>query len=179
MTPAIQNAYFRVKVSPSFFGGNYNLRSSSFRSPIDLFAIYQPNDQWTFLAGTELLLINDHRVWPIVGFIYKPNDRLLFKITQENPRVFYKLNDQWRVFVEGDGFIHQQFVIKGETTKDRILEYTELMAGAGVQYDLQKNVSATLSTGEAFSRSLRYKTEEIKVSVHDGMYFNASVQIQF
>jgi len=76
------NTYFRLGVEPSFYSDSWNFPASSFRIPSYYLLIYQPNPKWTFLYGAAVYPDFVDSVLPVLGFIYKPNDKLTFNIAR-------------------------------------------------------------------------------------------------
>jgi hypothetical protein len=163
--------YFRFGVFPSFYTDDWNFNSSAFRMPNRYMLIHQPNDKWTFVAGVAVFpdYVTD-QVAPILGFIYKPNDRLLFNIVPTTPSVSYKLNDKLTVFCEG-GSSSGEYEVTQDQFKNVILEYKEFHMGSGLQYRINKYAQSSVTVGGIFNRQLRYHPDSLgKVNVGNGFY---------
>ena len=163
--------YFRFGVFPSFYTDDWNFNSSAFRMPNRYMLIHQPNDKWTFVAGVAVFpdSVSD-QVAPILGFIYRPNDRLLFNIVPTSPSVSYKLNDKFTVFCEG-GSSSGEYVVTQDQFKNVILEYKELHVGSGLQYRINKYAQSSVTVGGIFNRQLRYHPDSLgKVNIGNGFY---------
>ncbi|MDD5255716.1 MAG: hypothetical protein PHR11_06675, partial [Candidatus Omnitrophica bacterium] len=72
----VDKTYLRVGITPSFYGDDWDYGSSAFRIPVRAFLIHLPNERLTLLAGVAVYPDYENEVMPILGFIYKPNDRL-------------------------------------------------------------------------------------------------------
>jgi hypothetical protein len=163
--------YFRFGVFPSFYTDGWNFNSSAFRMPNRYMVIHQPNDKWTFVAGIAVFpdSVSD-QVAPILGFIYKPNDRLLFNIIPTTPSVSYKLNDRLSVFCEG-GSSAGEYEVTQNQFKNVILEYKEFHVGSGLQYRMNKYAQSSVTVGGIFNRQLRYHPDSLgKVNIDNGFY---------
>lgn len=171
----IDKTYFRLGVFPSWHADTWNFNPGAFRMPINSFAIYQPNDKWTFILGVGVRPDYQDKVVPIAGFIYKPNDKLLFNIIPVNPSINYKLNDKLTVFMEGD-MSGDEFQVTKENKTNAILQYNEFHLGGGVTYTLNKYINASVAMGGIMGRSLNYRDSLGKASIKNGMYTEFRVE---
>ncbi|MFA5157119.1 MAG: hypothetical protein WC532_07010 [Candidatus Omnitrophota bacterium] len=172
----IDKTYFRLSLYPSFRSENWNARSSAFRMPIHTFMIYQPDKKWTFVAGVATFPDYRNKVCPILGFIYKPNDKLLFNIIPDNPSINYMLNDKITLFAEG-GMLCDEFEVDKDGRKNVVLEYKSYRGGAGINYKFNKHIESSVSVGGVFGRRMQYRDSLGKVSVDSGMYSEFRVDI--
>jgi hypothetical protein len=174
-----ENMYMRVGVSPSFYADDWDFPSSSFRIPSRYFLIYRPNDMWTFIGGVAVFPDFEDEVLPIAGFIYRPNDKLTFNLVPKRPAITYMLNDRVSLFTEGSMALNSEFEVSRDNRKNEVLRYKESRLGAGVTYQPKSFIATSLSVGGVFDRSLRYKHDEGKVSLKNGMYTEARVVIRY
>lgn len=170
------NTYIRFGVSPSFYSDDWDFPASSFRIPSRTYLVYQPSDKWTFIAGVAVYPEFEYDVVPILGFIYKPNDKLSFNITPERPNISYLLNDRVTLFAEG-GVSLDEFEVTKDNLKSAVLQYRELHLGAGIKYKVNKFIQSSLSVGGMFNRYLEYKDSLGKVDIKDGIYTEFRVVI--
>lgn len=168
--------YLRVKVSPSFYGDDWNFSASNFRIPMHSFLIYRPNDKWTYILGAAVYPDFETKVWPILGFIYKANDKLTFNIVPERPNISYLLNDRVTLFVEGDSS-YCEFEVDKDNLKNVVLSYKEIHLGTGIKYKFNKFIQTSISAGGIFNRSLRYRDSLGKVDIKDSIYTEFRVEI--
>ncbi len=173
----LNDNYFRINLEPSFFGSKWNFRSSNFRLLSQYFIISRPTEELTLLLGVAVFPDFEDQVCPIVGFIYQPNDKLQFNIIPKNPNITYSLNEKIDLFLEADMSLGEYEVDK-DNVKNTVLRYKEIMAGFGLQYNINKNVQALFSAGGVFDRSLKYRDSLGKVGIKDGAYLNCQVQIR-
>ena len=169
--------YLRVGISPSFLTDNWNFNTRSFTIPSRIFLIHQANDKLTLVAGVSIYPDNNTPVFPIVGFIYKPNDRLMFEIVPRRPTISYKLTNKWTIFGEGDITYSQYWIKRNERDKIAI-EFHETSCGMGIKYTFNKFAQASLSTGAVFGRYLKYDPDSLgKVDIDNGIYTEFRLQI--
>lgn len=174
----IDKTYLRLGVSPSFYGDDWDFESSSFRIPVRLLAIHQPSVKWTLIAGVGVFPDYDDTVVPILGFIYKPNDKLLFHITPDRPYVSYAFNGRLTGLIEG-GMSYDEFEVDNGNHKNVVLKYQAMRLGTGVEYTFNKHVHSSLSAGGVFNRRLEYKDDYLgKVVVENGAYCEFRVNIR-
>ncbi|MBM3249422.1 MAG: hypothetical protein FJZ09_01055 [Candidatus Omnitrophica bacterium] len=174
----VDKTYWRFAVNPSFYSDDYSFDSSAFRIPVQTFLIHQPNDKLTLVAGVAVRPGYDSEILPILGFIYKANDRLTFNIVPKRPYVAYKLNDRLTLFGEG-GFNFGEYQITKGIYKDQVLKYNDAYAGAGLQYKINNNIQASVSGGGTFGRYLRYRDKDTgKVELENGPYSEFRIEIK-
>jgi hypothetical protein len=165
----LDKTYFRVGLYPSYRGENWEVRSSAFRMPVHTYLIYQPNNKWTFVAGVGTYPDYRTKVVPILGFIYKPNEKLIFNIIPANPSICYSLNNKVTLFIEG-GMEGDEYEVDKDGLKNVVLEYNAYRGGTGVSYRFNKYIEASVSVGGVFNRRLQYRDSLGKVNLDSGMY---------
>lgn len=174
----VDKTYLCLGMSPSFYGDDWSFRSSGFRLPSRAYLIHQPTDKWTFLAGVAFYPDFENEVLPILGFIYKPNDKLTFKITPKRPNINYILNDKITLFAEG-GSTFGEFEVNKDNLKNVVLRYRETHLGAGIKYKVNKFIESSLSCGGIFGRSLKYRDDSLgKVDIKNGVYTELRLEIK-
>jgi len=173
----LDKTYLRLGVSPSFYGEDWDFEASQFRIPSRYFLIHSPNDQWTFIAGVAVYPDFETKVWPILGFIYKPNDRLTFNIVPKRPNISYLLNEKITLFAEGGNSLGEYEVTK-DNLENVVLRYKEKRLGAGIKYQANKFMETSISAGGVFNRSLKYRDSLGKVNIKDGIYTEFRIQMK-
>ncbi len=171
-----KNTYFRLRLSPAFYTDDWNIRTSAFRIPIRSFLIYQPTQEWTFIAGIAIYPEFKNNALPIIGFIYKPNDKLTYHIVPKNTGINYKLTQRTDLFTEA-GFSAREFVVSKGCIKNIILEYNETRLAAGIKYKFNGFIQSALAVGGVFNRSLKYRDNSGKTVIKDGVYTELKINI--
>lgn len=175
----VDKTYLRFGVSPSFYDDDWNFESSSFRIPSRYYLIYLPNAKLTYIAGVAVYPDYEDEVLPILGLIYKPNDRLTFNLVPKRPNISYSLNGRATLFVEGGRAFNSEFEVTRSGAKNTVLRYKETRVGAGIKYKINKSIEASVSGGGVFGRSLKYRDNEGgKVSIKDGAYTELRVEVK-
>jgi len=164
-----KDTYLAVELTPSFLTDNWYLRSSAFSLTQRYFLFHKFDEKFSFICGVRIEPHFEDPYWPILGFIYKPNDRLTFNIVPERPEISYALDKKLTVFLEGDN-TSDEFRVSKDNLKNVPLQYNELHLGAGFRYNFNKHVKSSLSCGSVFNRSLKYRDSLGKVAIENGFY---------
>jgi len=175
----LRETYLRVGISPSFYGDDWDFVSSSFRIPSRLFLIHIPDEKWVFLAGIGIYPDFQSEILPILGFIYKPNERLTFNIVPKRPNISYLASDTITLFVEGGGSLNSEFEVDKDNLKHVVLCYKETRLGGGLEFRFNKFMKTYVSIGGVFNRSLKYRDSLGKVVMRDGWYSEFRTEIGF
>jgi len=174
----VQHLYLDVDAIPSFYGDGWSFESSGFRIPSRYTAVYQANDQWTWLGGVEILPKYQDKVFLIFGVIYTPNDHLSINLNPDDSIISYSLNDKMTVFLEGRFFL-DEFVVERNNAQDVILRYTETRLGSGIKFKINPYSAVSLSTGEVLDNILKYRDSAGKIKIKNGVYFGAEIEVDF
>jgi hypothetical protein len=174
----MDKTYFRFGAFPSFYTDNWNFNSSAFRIPSRYMVIRQPNEKWTFVAGVAVYPDFVDEVLPIIGFIYKPNDRLTFDIIPLRPTISYKLTDKLTIFGEA-GSSSGEFEVTRDQYKNVRLEYKEYHFGSGLKYSINKYIQTSVTAGGMFGRQLKYDPDSLgKVNIDNGFYSEFRLELK-
>jgi len=173
---SVDKTYLRIGAYPSFFGDDWSFEASSFRTPARLFFIHQPQDNLIFIAGVAVFPRFRSSVFPIVGVIYKPNEKLAFNLTPDRPNISYAFTDKLTVFAMGDAYYGEFEVDKDG--QDAILQYKEYMLGSGFTFKFCDSVSMTFTGGSTFGRYLKYRDSLGKVNVDNGGFVEFRTEIK-
>jgi hypothetical protein len=174
---SLKDTYFTIGLAPSFHTDNWSIRSSAMSIAQRYFFIHQFSDKLTFIAGVSITPHESDPVMPMLGFIYKPTDKLTFNIVPKQPEVTYALNEKLTIFGQAD-ITMDEYKVNKDGLKNTVLEYNEMHAGAGLRYMLNKYIQGNISVGGVFNRSIKYRQDyHGKVTVKNGMYSEFRVDI--
>lgn len=173
----IDKTYLRLRVMPTMSTDDWDMHSSAFRIPVHMYAIHQPNEQLTLIGGIAVYADYEERIFPIFGFIYKPNNSWTFNLIAPRPNVQYMVNDKITLFGEM-GFIDQEFEVKKDDVNGQILRYRENHCGAGLKYSVNKHVQASLSSGYVFKRYMKYGDSRGKFNINNVVYTELRVEVE-
>jgi hypothetical protein len=174
----IRDTYLRLGVHPAFYTDNWSAYASSFRIPSRFFAIFIPNDKLTLVGGVAVFPDYETVVQPIVGFVYKPTDRLTFDITPRRPNIAYGINKKLSVFAEY-GFDSDEFEVTKDGYQRTVLIYSEKRVGAGLRFIANKYINGSISVGNVLSSLLQYRDSLGKVQAKNGFYTELRVGAAF
>jgi len=167
--PVADNTYMRFDLKPTYASHNWNHQRSTFRMPIHSFLIHQPSERLIFVAGVAVTPGYEDPVWPIVGMIYKPTDRIAFNLVPSRPNVVYSLSDRLDLFLEGN-INNTEYRVTKDGYKGAILRYSETHVGGGVKFNLSKSLTASFSSGYMMNRYLKYRDSLGKVNLKNNAY---------
>ena len=173
-----EKMYWRNKFMPSWYTDNWHPHSSAFRLPVHSLVIYQPSQTWTWLAGVAVYSDFSQKVFPILGLIYKPDQKLTIALVPEQPTISYALCDRVTLFGTG-GISSREFEVTKDGLKGVKLQYAQSYAGAGVAFKVNKALKASLSSGYTFKRYLKYGDSLGKVDIKNGLYTEVSLGALF
>jgi hypothetical protein len=171
----LTHTYLRLGASPSFCGDNWTFDGEALCLPSRYFAIYQPDEKWTFIGGVAVFPRYEDSVFPILGFIYQASDKLTFNLVPRRPNINYALSAKTALFLEGGRSVEEYTVHRGDA-RDVRLRYVQERLGCGARYRFNKFIEASISTGAAFNHYLRYRDSGGKASIKNGSYTEFRIQ---
>lgn len=174
----LKGVYVGAGISPSFYSDGWSFEASSFRLPSRGFAVYQPDDKWTFIGGAAAFPGLKYPVWPVFGAIYRPVKELTFNLVSSDPSIVYSLNDRVSLFAEGN-FTYDEYEVDRGAAKNVILRYEDTYAGGGVELRLGKFTKAALTAGGIFDRSLKYRDGGGETDLRSGFYTELRMASEF
>ncbi|MDZ4242456.1 MAG: hypothetical protein U1D99_06505, partial [Candidatus Omnitrophota bacterium] len=163
---------------PTMNTDGWDWEDSALRMPFRSYVIYKPSETFLFVAGVLVRIDYDEEVLPIIGFIYKPNDRLTFNFASDDPHVSYRINEKLTAFWEL-GFTYDEYEVTRQGKKGVILKYRETSTGAGLRYAVADVVDASLSAGGVFNRKLEYRDGTSWIEPEATPYARAKIDVHF
>lgn len=174
-----ENYFIGLDVFPSMYTDGWSRSTSSaFRIPGRAYLIYRRDENLIVFGGVSVRPGFDTKVLPIIGFIYKPNERLEFNFASDNPNVSYRFSDKTKLLAELD-IVNDEYELTRDPNKGRVLLYRQLSSGLGIEHQFTSAVSGMVSTGCVFSRSIKYEDGTGKIEPEAGMYVKAKISISF
>jgi hypothetical protein len=155
-----------LQVRPGFYTEEH-LGLSSFDCPILIgrFWVLQPDKLYVLTGAYAAFLRGGFPVLPLVGVVWKPNDRIKLMGVLPDPRLIYMVNKQLEVFVGGE-FSGGSFRTDHHDSFDNIphvdklsgtqVDYADYRAGAGFTYNLSDAISIDGSGGCSIQRSFNF-----------------------
>ncbi len=173
------NYFMGIDVFATMYTDGWNESSASaFRMPFRTYLIYKRDDNFIVFGGLSVRPSFDRRVVPIMGFIYKPNEKVAFNIASDNPTITYQVAEKTKLLLEGD-LVNDEYEVTHLGEKGRVLFYRELSVGAGVEHSFTNSIKGLVSVGTVFSRLLKYEDDTGKVEPDAGMYVKGRLSVEF
>ena len=167
-----------VDIFPSMYTDDGEFKSGAFRIPFRVYGIYKESADFIVIAGVSIRPDYDTTALPILGIIYRPNDRLMFNLASDDPYISYKLNEQLTALWE-IGFVTDEYEVTRDGQGGVVLKYSELSTGVGLRYDVTSNLQTSLAVGGVFSRRIEYRDDVGKVVADGGLYTNFKISAKF
>jgi hypothetical protein len=145
--------------------------------PVNSFLIYNPSEKLTIIGGVAVFPDFKEKVFPIFGFVYKPNEKIVFNITSENPSISYSPNEKITFFGEMRTPLGGEFEVTRQNRGGVVLMYNDTRMGVGAEYNFNKSISVCASLGGAFGRYFKYRDEDGKVSMKNRLYSKFSIDV--
>jgi hypothetical protein len=174
--------FIGVDVMPSWYSDGATFSERAFRVPFRTYLIYKPidtlTDTFVFIAGVQTDVDADTPVSPIIGFNFKPNDRLDFHLASDDPTISYKLDDHWAVFAEYNTTLDEYNVTR-DSQKNVVLKVSETIFGGGLKFKINEWLKASLSAGLNTGRQFAYRDNVGKADIKDAPYIKAQFFLKF
>ena len=175
-----EHFFMGVDIRPSLYTDEWGETwgGGAFRIPFRTYLIYKGSDDFILVGGVYVRPEFDTEVLPVIGFIYRPNERLSFNFASDDPHVAYKLTDQATLMMEF-GYTLDEYEVKRGTQDGVVLRYSGLTTGAGIKYDFNDCLQAAVSAGGAFARRLEYDDGAGKVVPENAVYSSVRLTARF
>lgn len=170
--------FMGLDVKPTFNTDGYTWESGAFRVPLRAYLIYKETDDLVLVGGISVRPDYDTQVLPILGFIYKANDRLSFNMASDKPYIAYQLTEDTTLLWKF-GFTLEEYEVTRGTQEGVVLKYRDISTGAGIEHRFNENLRAAVSVGGVFGRRLEYRDEVGKVIPNAGLYTDFSLTAVF
>ena len=170
--------FMGLDVYPSLFTDGWSWEDGAFRVPFRTYLIYRRSEKFILVGGVHARPGYADQVLPLVGLIWKPNDRLSFNLASSEPNISYQLSENWKAFVEF-GLTNEEYEVTRGIHKNVVLIHKSYSSGVGVRYTVKDSVDASLSVGGVFARRFEYRDTHQEVEPDPGVYAKAEVSARF
>ncbi len=170
--------FIGVDIFPSMYRDDWQWKSSSFRIPSRIYLIYRESERFVLVGGFTVRPGFDTTVFPILGFIYQPNDQLKFNFASDNPSVTYKINERLSVLGELE-FVVDEYEVDRGAQRNVVLKFKEYSAGVGLNYHFNESCAVKVSTGAVLGRQIEYEDEVGKLAPDTGLYSDIRLTLKF
>jgi hypothetical protein len=161
--------FMGLDVLPTLNTDDWEWEPRAFRMPFRSYLIFKESEDFILVAGISVRPGYDNEVMPVVGLIYRPNDRLSFNLAQDHPHIAYRLDEATKFVWEFDYALEEYEVTRG-AQKGVVLKYREVSSGFGLQRRFGDNLEGALSVGAVFNRRLEYKDGAGKIAPDTALY---------
>jgi len=144
--------YMGFDVFPSFQTAvGHGLASQSFRIPFRSYLIYKESEELIIVGGVKIRPEYETDVLPLIGLLYKPNDKLSINFLSEDPNVSYQINDKTKVIWEFD-YTTEEYEVTRKSEKGRVIQYYSASTGIGIEHQCKENIQVSAFVGGVFGR---------------------------
>jgi len=173
------NYFIGVDVFAQMYTDGWDETSSSaFRMPFRTYLIYKRDDNFIVFGGLYIRPGYNSTIFPIAGFIYKPNEKLAFNIASDNPTITYQVAEKTKLLLEGD-LVNEEYEVEHQGEKGRVLFYREVSVGTGVEHSFTDSITGLVTVGTVFGRQLKYEDDTGKINPDAGIYVKGRLKIEF
>jgi len=172
------NCYIGIDLMPALYTDDWDWADSAFRLPFRAYFIHRPNEQLTLVAGALVRIDYDQEIWPILGLIYKPDDRLTINLASNEPNIRYRLTDRLTLIGEFD-LTSDEYEVTRNNDNNVVLTYRQFGTGLGAEYTLDENISAVMTLGRVFARKMEYLDTGEELYPEASFYINGKISWQY
>lgn len=165
----LDKTYLHLGIVPSFFSENWSFNSIDFKMLGQAIFIYKQNDELIFVAGVASFPGYYTSIAPVIGVMYKPNDKLTFNLMPPDPTICYAITKKLTAFAEYN-LISNEYKVNKDNMANVTLRYNEQSAGLGLNYQLNKYTNAVFSAGQIFKRNFQYRDSLGTLKIKSGLY---------
>lgn len=170
--------FMGIDISPTFNTDSWDWKSGALRIPFRGYVIFKESDDFILVGGVTVRPGYEREVIPLIGLIYRPNDRLSFNLASDDPNISCKLNDATLLRWEFQYAFDEYEVTRG-AQEGVVLQYQEISSGFGIEHQFNGTFKGTVSAGAVFNRRLEYKDDVGKVVPDAGFYTSLQLKATF
>lgn len=172
---------FYVRLSPGLYFID-DASGDSFDIPILLGGAWRFSESFIGLYGATYSGFRDIPILPAVGFLWNITDSIDFNLTFPTPNITWKINDNWRLAIEGTyrGIsVHTAQDVDDPRFHDTELSYRELAAGLSTTYEFNEDTQLRFAVGWTFQRRFEYDNPETTFRAEGSPYLGISFRARF
>ena len=173
-----EHYFVGVDIFPSMYTDSGDFTSSAFRIPFRTYLIYKKDENFILVLGVKIRPEFDSVAIPVIGLIYKPNDRLTFNLASSDPSITYKIDDKLTALVELNENI-DEYEVTRNGQEGVVFKFNESSVGGGFKYAFTKNIEAQWTTGGVFGRYMEYRDKVDKTVPDAGIYTSFKLSAKF
>ena len=170
--------FMGIDILPTLNTDSWDWKSGAFRIPFRSYLIFKESDDFILVCGVTVRPEYEREVIPLIGLIYRPNDRLAFNLASDDPNISYKLTDATLLRWDFQYAFDEYEVTRG-AQEGVVLQYQEISSGFGIEHQFNEVFKGIVSVGGVFNRQLGYKDDVGKVAPETGFYTSARLTASF
>jgi hypothetical protein len=170
--------FMGVDIFPTLNTDAWEWEPGAFRVPSRAYFIFKESDDFILVGGVSARPEHDNAVLPVLGMIYRPNERLSFNLAQDHPNITYQWNEATKLLMEFD-YAFDEYEVNRGTQRGVVLKYRECASGFGIEHQWGEGVAGALSAGAVFNRRLEYKDGAGKIAPDTGVYVSLKLTAVF
>lgn len=165
-------------VAPGLNGDFEEIGSDDIRTRIGFMGRYNYSEKLTLLAGLIYQQGNKSiPVLPVLGAIYRPDERWVLSLAAPRPGVTYSPNRTSSYYIGGE-FAGTEYQLHDASLGAKIISYRDFRALAGAEYSLISALKVNVAGGYAFARKfVFYDGSRADVELDDGPFVRVGVSL--
>ncbi len=172
-------------VSPTLYKLE-DIRSNDIGVSGGLTAIWNSSPKLTWAFGLLMNPDSDVPVLPVVGLIWRMNDRFDLSLVYPKPRLTYRIDDRWRLYA-GVNVNAMTFRSKdglGDSIalpayNDALGTYRDIRLGAGLGFKITETLSVEAEGGSSIHRQIDYTRIDERVKFDSAAYVRVGLAAAF
>lgn len=173
-----KDIFLTLLVAPSLNGDFREIGTDDIRTRVGLMGRYNASAKLTLLAG--IVYQQGYKsipVIPIVGAIYRPDEKWTISLAAPRPGVAYSPNRTSSYYLGGE-FAATEYQLHDPSLGAKIISYRDFRALAGAEYVLFSAVKVNFAGGYAFARRFVFHDgSRSDVDIDDGPFARVGVSL--
>jgi hypothetical protein len=150
---------YSLFVAPTLAGDFRAIGADDLQVRLGLIGRYVASSKLVYLAGLIYQPGNHSlQLLPIMGAIYRPDERWTIGIAAPRPGVSYAATKQVKLQLGGE-FTSAEYQLHQQILGARVISYRDFRVLGGVEFELSEIVKAEVAAGYAFGRNISFYEE--------------------
>jgi hypothetical protein len=174
---------YSVLLAPTLAGDFRAIGADDLRVRLGLIGRYVASSKLVLLAGIIYQQGNHSLpVFPIVGAIYRPDERWTISVAAPRPGVSYAATKEVKLQLGGE-FSSTEYQLHQQNLGARVIRYQDFRVLGGVEFNLTEIMKAEVAAGYAFNRRLtfyeQFAANRPDLKIDPGAFARAGVKLQW
>lgn len=174
---------YSLFLAPGIAGDYRAIGSDDVRVRLGVIGRFSTTQRLTLLAG--LIYSQGYHslpVLPIVGLVYRPDERWTISIAAPRPGVSYALTPELKLALNGE-YHGTEYQLHQESLGARVIRYRDFRVTGGAEWNLADRVTGEIAAGYAFARKFifyeQFAAGHSDISLDDGPFARASLNLRW